>query len=152
MTQQTEEVQEVTTVTTPTSGHITRQVKVTTPTVETQSPKQAYETKKVIFRSYQVIWYIVGVVEVLLTFRVMLKLLGASTYSGFTNFVYSASDPFASPFFGILGTSVSQNMMLEWSTLIGMLVYVIVGYGIVAFLQFIKPTNPKEVEQIVDNQ
>jgi uncharacterized protein YggT (Ycf19 family) len=99
-----------------------------------------------------VIWYIVGVIEVLLTFRIMLKLLGANAYSGFTNFIYAVSEPFTSPFTGILGTSVSQNMVLEWSTLIGMVVYVIVGYGVVAFLQFVKPTNPTEVEQTVDSQ
>lgn len=116
------------------------------------SPQKTYQTKKAIFRSYQVIWYILGVVEVLLAFRVVLKFLGANAFSGFTNFIYAISGPFALPFAGILGTTASSNLIFEWSTLIAMAVYAIVAYGIVALFQLIKPTNPEEVEQTVDNQ
>lgn len=116
------------------------------------SPQKTYQTKKVIFRSYQVIWYILGVIEVLLVFRVVLKFLGANAFSGFTNFIYAISGLFTLPFAGILGTSASSNLIFEWSTLIAMAVYAIVAYGIVALFQLIKPTNPEEVEQSVDNQ
>jgi hypothetical protein len=120
--------------------------------VRTGSPQKEYQAKKAIFRTYQVIWYILGIVEVVLAFRVILKLLGASTQSGFTSFVYGISSPFALPFAGILRTSASSGMILEWSTLIAMAVYAVVAYGLVAFFQLVKPTNPKEVEQTVDNQ
>ena len=43
-------------------------------------------------------------------------------------------------------------MVFEWSTLIAMAVYAILAYGLVALFQLIKPTNPEEVEQNVDNQ
>ena len=154
MTQQQDtEVQEVTSVSAPTTTQqVVRQTRVVKPGVTTESPQKTYETKKAIFRSYQVIWYIVGVIEVLLAFRVVLKLLGANTYSGFTNFIYAISGPFALPFAGILGTTASSNLIFEWSTLIAMAVYAIVAYGIVALFQLIKPTNPEEVEQTVDNQ
>ena len=88
----------------------------------------------------------------LLAFRVILKFLGASTFSGFTNFIYAISSPFAVPFSGILRTTVSTNLVFEWSTLIAMAVYAIIAYGIVALFQLVKPTNPEEVEQTVDNQ
>ena len=87
-----------------------------------------------------------------MTFRILLKLLGASTLSGFTNFIYVISDPFALPFAGILGTAVSSNLVFEWSTLIAMAVYAVIAYGIVTLFQLVKPTNQKEVEQTVDNQ
>ncbi len=152
MTQQQDtEVQEVTSVSAPTSQQVVRRTRVVTPGVETSSPQQTYQAKKAIFRSYQVIWYIVGVIEVLLAFRVVLKLLGANTYSGFTNGIYAISNPFALPFAGILGTSVNSDMVLEWSTLIAMAVYVVLAYGIVELLQLVKPTTPQEVEQTVDN-
>lgn len=122
------------------------------PEVVIDSPQKTYQTKKAIFRSYQVIWYILGVIEVLLGFRVLLKLLGASTYSGFTDFIYAISAPFAMPFAGILQTSGDSQLIFEWSTLIGMAVYAIVAYGLVSLFQLIKPTNPEEVEQSVDNQ
>jgi uncharacterized protein YggT (Ycf19 family) len=114
--------------------------------------KNDYKAKKAIFRTYQVVWYILGVIEVLLTFRVILKLLGASTRSGFTSFIYALSNPFAQPFAGILKTSSASVMVLEWSTLIAMAVYAVVAYGLVSFLQLVKPMNPSEVVETVDNQ
>lgn len=153
MTQQPDtEVQEVTTVSNPTSQQVVRQTKVVTPSVKTESPQKTYETKKAIFRSYQIIWYIVGVIEVLLAFRVVLKLLGANTFSGFTNFIYAVSDPFALPFSGIIRTTTNSGFALEWSSLIAMAVYAILAYGVIKLFQIVKPTNPEEVAQAVDNQ
>jgi hypothetical protein len=150
--QQNADVQEVTTVSGPTQQQVVRRTRVVTPAVATGSPQKTYETKKAIFRSYQIIWYILGVIEVVLAFRVILKLLGANTFSGFTNFIYAVSGPFALPFAGILRTSVSSDSVFEWSTLIAMAVYAVVAYGIVELFQLVKPTNPEEVEQTVDNQ
>ena len=145
------EVQEVTTVSTPISGQVVQKTKTVRPGVEAGSPQKDYQTKKAIFRTYQVIWYLLGVVEVLLAFRILLKLLGANPYSGFTSFVYAFSNPFALPFSGILGTTVTSDVVLEWSTFIAMAVYAIVAYGMVALFQLIKPTNQGEVEGTVDN-
>ncbi len=131
---------------------VIRQTRTVTSGVSTDSPQKTYQTKKAIFRSYQVIWYILGVIEVILAFRVVLKFLGANAFSGFTNFIYAISGPFALPFSGILGTSASSNLIFEWSTLIAMAVYAVVAYGIVALFQLVKPTNQEEVEQSVDNQ
>jgi len=151
MTQQDGEVQEITTVSEPTrSQQVVQQTKVVKSPISVDSPQKTYQTKKVIFRSYQAIWYVLGVIEVLLAFRIVLKLLGASTFSTFTNFVYAVSGAFALPFSGILQTSGTSGMVLEWSTLIAMAVYAIVAYGVVALFQFVKPTNPEEVGQSVD--
>lgn len=131
---------------------VIQQTRTVTSGISTDSPQKTYQTKKAIFRSYQVIWYILGVIEVILAFRVVLKFLGANAFSGFTNFIYAISSPFAMPFSGILGTSASSNLIFEWSTLIAMAVYAVVAYGIVALFQLVKPTNQEEVEQSVDNQ
>jgi len=153
MTQQHDsDVQEVTTVSAPQTQQVVRKTSVVTPAVVTQSPQKTYEAKKAIFRSYQIIWYILGVIEVLLAFRVILKLLGANAFSGFTSFIYATSAPFALPFAGILGVTVSSDLVFEWSTLIAMAVYAVIAYGIVALFQIVKPTNPEEVELAVDNQ
>ncbi len=120
--------------------------------VVTGSPQKEYQTKKAIFRTYQIIWYILGVIEVLLAFRIVLKLLGANIQSGFTSFIYGISNPLALPFAGILGITGVSEMVLEWSTLIAMAVYAVVAYGLVALFQLVKPTNPTEVEQTIDNQ
>jgi hypothetical protein len=120
--------------------------------IENGNPRRDYQAKKAIFRGYQIIWYVLGLIEVLLAFRVVLKLLGASTASGFTTSVYAISNPFAMPFAGIFRTNATAGMVFEWSTLIAMAVYAVVAYGLVAFFQLVKPTNQEEVEQTVDNQ
>lgn len=152
MTQQAE-VQEVTTVSEPTTQRVIRRTNVVVPQVNTGSPQQEYQAKKAIFRTYQIVWYILGVIEVVLSFRVILKFLGANTASGFTGLIYAVSDPFALPFAGILRVSAGiEGMVFEWSTLIAMAVYAVIAYGIVSLMQLVKPTDQQEVEQTVDNQ
>lgn len=152
MVQQDEDVQEVTTVSTPTTQRVVQQTRVVKPAVATGSPQKTYETKKAIFRAYQAVWYFLGVIEVLLAFRILLKLFGANSFSGFVNFIYMFSNPFALPFAGIFGTTTSMSSVFEWSTMIAMAVYAVIAYGIVALFQMVKPTNPQEVNQTVDNQ
>ena len=151
MTETDTQVQEQTTVTTPTTGQVVRRTNVVTKSSGVTGAKE-YQTKKAIFRTYQVIWYILGVIEVLLAFRIVLKFLGANSYSGFTNFIYTLSAPFAVPFAGILGVTGFSDMIFEWSTFIAMAVYAIIAYGIVALFQIVKPTNPDEVDSTIDNQ
>src|SRR5260221_10340600 len=74
-----------------------------------ETPQKTYQTKKAIFRTYQVLFYILGLIEILLAFRLLLKLMGASQASGFTDFIYAISGPFATPFLGIVRTTVSGN-------------------------------------------
>jgi hypothetical protein len=131
--------------------NVTKTTTTVTPVIPAELPLKTYQKKKVIFRAYQIIWYVLGVIEVLLAFRIILKALGANPASGFTNLIYSLSDPLSLPFSGILRVTVAQGSVFEWSTLIAGVVYFIVAYGLVQLMQLVKPTNPVEVEQNVDN-
>jgi hypothetical protein len=125
----------------------------TTTVVQADAPTHnAYGKKKAIFKTYQIIWYILGVVETLLALRIGLKALGANMGSGFVDFIYSVSAPFALPFSGIFGVTVSQGNVVEWSTFVAMAVYALIAYGIVQLILLIKPTNPVEVSETIDNQ
>jgi hypothetical protein len=121
------------------------------PVVE-QPAQKVYEKKKTIFRTYQIVWYILGVIEVLLAFRFILKMLGASTRSLFTSIIYALSAPFALPFLGMFGATSEGRYVIEWTTLVGMIFYVILAYGIIKVFQIVKPTDPEEVESTVDSQ
>lgn len=120
--------------------------------IDPQNPQKAYQSKKVIFRAYQVIWYILGVIEVLLAFRFVLRLLAANPNSGFVSFIYGVSSPFIAPFRGIFRTPNFSGAVIEWSTLLAMVVFAVVAYGIVRLLQIGKPVEPDEVERTVDTQ
>lgn len=143
------EVKETTTVSNP--QQVIKTTTVTPPPVRTEHPQKIFNKKKTIFRTYQIIWYILAVIEILLGFRITLKALGANPTSGFTSFVYTISDLFALPFSGILPKSISGASVIEWSTLVAAIVYLLIAYGIVHLMQIVKPVTQKEVEQSVDN-
>ena len=80
----------------------------------------------------KIVWYLAGILLVLLGLRFILALFGANTTNGFANFIYSTSHPFVAPFFSLFnyhnynyGTS-----HFEIYTLIAMLVYALVAWGI----------------------
>ena len=121
----------------------TRQVD---PDAKGAAPQEVYETKKTLLRFDQIIWYILGLIEVLLIFRIVLKALGANPFVGFTNFIYSITNPLALPFSGILGVFISGNSTIEWSTIVACVVYLCIAWGLVYFLDLIYPISPKDVE------
>lgn len=122
---------------------ITKQVE---PQVTGEAPQKVYEKKKTLLRFNQIIWYILGFIEVLLIFRVVLKALGANQYIGFTSLIYSITSPLALPFSGILGISATGSSILEWSTIIAAIVYLCIAWGLVYLLEIIYPITPKDIE------
>ncbi len=143
--------EQVTTVSSTAPAQVTQTTKtVTPPPVQTEHPQKVFEKKKVIFRTYQVIWYILGVIEIVLAFRIFLRMSGAYP-SGFVNLIYFLSAPLAVPFRGILKIT-DEGTVIEWSTFVAMLVYLLIAYGLVNLLQFIKPVTPQEVEKEVDSK
>jgi len=125
---------------------IKKTVKQTEPDVVGEAPQKVYEKKKTILRSNQIIWYILGFIEVLLTFRLFLKMLGANQYIGFTNFIYSITAPIALPFSGVVGISATGSSVLEWSTIIAGIVYLCVAWGLIYLLEIIYPITPRDIE------
>jgi len=143
------EIKETTTVSNP--EEVVKKTTTTQPPVNTGRPQQVFNKKKTIFRAYQIIWYILGLVEILLGFRIALKALGANPLSGFTSLVYSLSDPLAMPFKSIFPNTVSGTSFFEWSTIIAAVVYALLAYGLIYIMQLVKPVTQKEVEQKVDD-
>jgi len=125
-------------------------VKTTTtqvePAVKGEAPQKVYEKKKTIFRFNQIIWYLLGLIEVLLVFRIVLKMLGANPFVGFTSLIYGITTPLAAPFVGIVGMSATGTSVIEWSTIIAAIVYICIAWGLVYLLDLIYPITPKDVE------
>lgn len=119
------------------------------PLVKTEHPQKTYETKKTIFRSWQIIWFILAFVEVLLGFRMTFKAIGASYFSGFVSLIYAVTEPLTIPFSGIIRSSVSGISVIEWSTIIAAIVYALIAWGLVHLINMARPITPEEVEQNV---
>ena len=88
----------------------------------------------------RVIWFITGVLLVLLAFRFLLTLLGANPANAFADFIYSASHPFVAPFFGLFGYNLQYGVSrFEIYTLVAMVVYAIVAWGLARLVTLNKP-------------
>lgn len=85
-----------------------------------------------------IVWYILGVIEVLLAFRFVLKLLGANPSSGFVDFVYTITGILTAPFdriFGVSSTTAgSTRSVFEPSILVAAAVYALIAWGIVKLI------------------
>lgn len=121
------------------------------PAIRVEHPQKVFEKKKAIFRSYQIAWYILGFIEVLLVFRMAFKLMGANPFSPFVSLIYGVTEFFVFPFRGILneGIIATTGSVFEWSTLIAGVVIAIIITGFVHFLSFFNPVTPHQVEHNV---
>ena len=90
-----------------------------------------------------VVWYIVGFVEILLAFRFVLKLFGANPASGFVDFIYTVTGVLTAPFdniFGVTKAAAGQvHSVFEPSILVAGVVYALAGWGIVKLLSVNRP-------------
>lgn len=82
-------------------------------------------------------WFI-AVLEVTLTIRFLLKLIGADPQNLFAEFLYPLTDIILYPFSTLIHPfSVRENQAFEWSTLIAMLIYFLVFWAIRRFLHIL---------------
>lgn len=93
----------------------------------------------------KVVYYIMGVIEAILAFRLVFKVLGANPGSAFVSLIYTISETFLTPFRGIFRAGVTKGIetkaVLEPATIIAMLVYALIAYGIVRLIEVFQ--NPK---------
>lgn len=99
---------------------------------------------KPLYRGTQIVWYILGLLEALLAFRFILKLLAANPTAGFSNFIYNVSYPFAVPFLSVFRATKIEGSIFEWTTLLGMLVYWLIAWGIVKLFLMSKTVSTPE--------
>lgn len=110
-------------------------------------------TTKPIYRGTQVVWYILGIIEVLLAFRFVLKLLGANAAAGFTSFIYNITYIFATPFLAVFrNTRVVEGSVFEWTTLLAMAVYWVIAAGIIRLLLMGRTVSTPEAAVKLDSQ
>jgi hypothetical protein len=109
-------------------------------------------TTKPLYRGTQVVWYILAILEALLAFRFVLKLLGANSTAGFTSFIYSISHPFAAPFLSVFKQTKVEGSVFEWTTLLAMLVYWLIALAIVRLFVMSKSVSTPEAAAKLDNQ
>jgi hypothetical protein len=86
-------------------------------------------------RAYMIIWYILGLFEILLAFRLVLQLLSANAGSGFVYVIYGITDVLVAPFRFIFPSS---SAIFQPSTIVAMIVYAILVWGIAKLIDVIR--------------
>lgn len=111
---------------------------------QNEGPKEAVttETKNVATKSLSIeylVYFFFGVLEILLAFRLVLKLLGASMASAFVGFIYGITGVFILPFEGIFRRGFTQGIettsVIEPSTLVALIVYAVLAWGTVKLIR-----------------
>jgi len=107
---------------------------------------------KPLFRGTQIVWYLLDIIEVLLAFRFLLRLFGANPNAGFSSFIYNLSYPLAAPFLTVFRITRVEGSVFEWTTLLAMLVYWLIAYGIVKLFVMGKSVSTPEAAAKLDRQ
>src|SRR3989344_9664475 len=109
-------------------------------------------TTKSLFKGTQIVWYVLGLLETLMVFRFILKLLAANAGAGFTGFIYGTTNIFVVPFNNVFRLTRVDGNIFEWTTLLSMLVYWLVATAIFRLFLISKTVSTGEAAVKLNNQ
>jgi hypothetical protein len=94
------------------------------------------------------VYFFFGLLEILLAFRLIFKLTGASMSSAFVGLIYGITGIFILPFEGIFRRGFAQGIettsVLEPSTVVAIIVYAVLAWGIVKLLSVLSGEKQQE--------
>ena len=109
-------------------------------------------TTKPLYRGTQIVWFILGFIEIMLAFRFIFKLLGANPDAVFSSFIYGITYIFASPFLSVFHVSQIAGSIFEWTTLLAMFVYWVIAFGIINLFLMGRTVSTAEAAAKLDNE
>jgi len=109
--------------------------------VRTTKREPGQERRIRSFKATQLIWLLLGFLEIMLALRFVLKLIAANPDSPVSKLIYGFTDLFLFPFAGLTATPSAGGMVLELSTLIAMGVYALLAWALerIVWLIFYRP-------------
>lgn len=130
-------------VTTKSSSPVSSQVSQTATTAQVPTNSEQKEAKT--DRGNAWVWYVIGIIDLLLLLRGLFHLLGARAV-GFANLIYSVSGPFVAPFRGIFPNPKVEGSYFDMASLVAIIVYVLLGWVIVRLIDLsTRPAGSKKV-------
>ena len=97
----------------------------------------AAERRMELFQLNRVMWSILVFLEILLACRFLLRLIAANPDSGFAVLMYGITGIFVAPFYGLISTPTYGGAALEVTTLIAMIVYAMIFWGIAYVIRMV---------------
>ena len=117
--------------------------------VRTTQHEQGHDQRVATFKATQLIWLLLGILEALIALRFVFKLIGVNAANAFAALLYGVTDLFVAPFASLTGAPAAGGMVLEISSLIAMVVYLLLAWALerVVYLLFYRPRGPVSVRQ-----
>jgi hypothetical protein len=119
--------------------------------VSTTQHVSGQEGRMATYKTTQLIWLMLGILEVLLALRFVFKLIGVNATNSFATFLYGLTSLFVFPFASLTGAPAAGGMVFEFSTLIAMVVYALLGWVLakIVYVVFYRPRGPLSTRQTV---
>jgi hypothetical protein len=119
--------------------------------VRTTQHEAGQEQRVTSFRITQLVWLFLSLLEAGLGLRLIFKLIAVNPGNPFAAFLYGVTDLFLAPFASLAGAPSSGGMVLEISTVLAMIVYALVGWGIerIVYVVLYRPRGAVSVRQTV---
>lgn len=109
-----------------------------TPTVAEQQDAQSD-------RGNAWIWYLVGIVDLLLLLRLLFHLFGARAV-GFASMLYGVTNWLAAPFKGIFPNPQVEGAYFDSASIAAIVVYILVGWAVSRLIDLAtRPANSKKI-------
>jgi hypothetical protein len=104
--------------------------------VETRSFREReLSDRQIILRKItRFVWWATGVLEGLIGLRVLLRMMAANPGNPFASFIYALTDLFLWPFRTLVANPASDGIVLEVSSVIAMMVYLVFAWVVVELL------------------
>src|SRR4030042_158254 len=124
--------------------------------VRTTQSESGQEQRVATFKATQLVWLLLGLLEALIALRVVFKLIAVNAANPFAALLYGVTDIFVAPFASLTGAPAAGGMVLEISSIIAMLVYMLIGWVLerTIYVLFYRPRGgPVSVRQttVADN-
>lgn len=117
--------------------------------VRTTQHEEGREQRYATFKATQMIWLLWGLLEAVLALRVVFKLIGVNAANPFASLLYNVTNLFVAPFASLTGAPSAGGMVLEISSIIAMIVYLLIAWALerIVYVLFYRPRGPVSVRQ-----
>jgi len=119
--------------------------------VRTTQHESGSEQRFATFKATQLVWLLLGLLEAVIALRVVFKLIAVNAANPFAALLYKVTDLFVAPFASLTGAPAAGGMVLEISSIIAMIVYLLIGWALerTIYVLFYRPRGPVSVRQTI---
>jgi hypothetical protein len=117
--------------------------------VRTTEHEQGRTQRFATFKATQLIWLLLSFLEAAIALRIVFKLIAVNADNPFAALLYNVTNLFVAPFASLIGAPSAYGMVLEISSLIAMIVYFLIAWGIerIVYVVFYRPRGAVSTRQ-----